>query len=206
MNIFQRFERGVVLAIGKIHWRGRNYLTPTQLEDVKTRLAKDHYIILTHRNNHLSSFFIGLASWLLTGRWAYWSHALMNLENEVANDSDFRFIEAVGTGVKYSGIANVLDVQGVVLLRPKNMSIDKWTTVLDRARTQLGKPYDTLFDLSSDQALSCVELVRAALQGEPTYWQDFAHFEEMIATKKNLTPEMFYNCHDFVVEYEIRNK
>jgi hypothetical protein len=206
MNILQRIERGVALTIGKVHWRGKHLLDAKQIDEVTARLAKDHYILLSHRSNHLSTFFIGLASFLLTGKWAYWCHALMNLENEVVAEADFRFIEAVGTGVKFTGVNGVLDVQGLVLLRPKNMTIDRWTTVLDKARTELGKPYDTLFDLSNDQALSCVELVRSALQSEPTYWQDFAHFEEMIASKKNLTPEMFYNCPDFCVEYEVRNK
>lgn len=204
MNIFLRIQRAVTLGIGKIHWKGKNMLDETQVTEIKKLLEKDYYIILSHRSNHLSTFFIGLASLLLTGKWAYWSHALMNVEDEVKTDDDFRFIEAVGTGVQYSGVANVLDVQGIVLLKPKNMTIDEWTAALDRAKTELGKPYDTLFNLANDQQLSCVELVRTALQGEPNYSVDFANFEALIKEYGNLTPSLFYQCPDFEVVYEVR--
>jgi hypothetical protein len=206
MNVFQRIERGIALGIGKIHWKGHNMLDETQIQEIKDLMTDNYYIILSHRSNHLSTFFIGLLSFCLTGKWAYWCHALMNVEDKVEDDGDFRFIEAVGTGVRYAGIANVLDVHGIVLLKPKNMSLEEWTAALDKAKTELGKPYDTLFDLSNDQSLSCVELVRVALQNEPNYAADFANFEAMIKAKKNLTPSMFYDCPDFEVVYEVRRK
>jgi hypothetical protein len=204
MNVFHRIERAIALGIGKIHWKGRNELDAQQIEHIKGLLEKDYYILLSHRNNHLSTFFIGLLSFCLTGKWAYWCHALMNVEDEVKTDDDFRFIEAVGTGVRYAGVKDVLDVHGIVLLKPKNMSLEEWTAALDKAKTELGKPYDTLFDLTNDQSLSCVELVRVALQGSPNYAADFANFEAMIKAKKNLTPSMFYDCPDFEVVYEVR--
>jgi hypothetical protein len=128
------------------------------------------------------------------------------LEDEVKADDDFRLVEATGNGVNYSPFELVFEVHGVVLLKPKNMSVDHWTLVMDKAMTEIGKPYDSLFDLKNDNALSCVELVRTALMAEPNYYTNFANFEEMIRKRKNLTPQMFYECPDFEVVYEIRKK
>jgi uncharacterized protein YycO len=128
----------------------------------------------------------------------------MNLEDEVNSDNDFRLIEATGSGTHYSPFDLVFRVHGVVLLKPKNMSAEHWTKVMDKANSELGKPYDSLFDLRNDQRLSCVELVRSALMAEPDYEKNFANFEAMIKSRKNLTPQMFYECEDFEIVYEVR--
>lgn len=205
-NLWKALVNWVVITIGKIHWGYKNGLTAEELDDVRKLLTPHYYVILTHRNNHLSTFFVGLASWLLTGKWSYWAHALMNLEDEVKSDGDFRLVEATGAGVNYSPFDLVFMVHGVALLKPKNMSADYWTVVMDKAMTEVGKPYDTLFDLKNDNALSCVELVRTALMAEPDYETNFANFEAMIAKEKNLTPQMFYDCPDFEVVYEVRHQ
>jgi hypothetical protein len=203
-KIFDKIASAFVTVIGKIHWAPSNTLSEGEKKKIHDLLVPNYYIILTHKNNHLSTFFVGLGNFLLTGKWGYWGHVLMNLEDEVHSDSDFRLIEAVGTGVTYSPFDSVFEVNGVALLKPKNMGLDKWTAVMDKAMTEIGKPYDTLFDLKNDQALSCVELVRDALMGEPDYTKNFAHFEAMIQTRKNLTPDMFYDCDDFELVFEIR--
>jgi len=130
----------------------------------------------------------------------------MNLEDEVKTDDDFMLIEAIGSGVTETPFKDVFNVNGVVLLKPKNLTINKWTAILDRAKTELGKPYDNLFDLKNDKALSCVELVRVALQADPDYATNFAEFERMIKKEKNLTPQMFYDCSDFEIVYEVRHR
>jgi hypothetical protein len=195
----------VVVSIGKVHWKYKNGLTESELQTVRNYLTPHYYVILTHRKNHLSTFFVGLASWLVSGKWSYWAHALMNLEDEVKSDTDFRLVEAIGAGVTYSPFDLVFQVHGVVLLKPKNMSADKWTVVMEKAMTEVGKPYDSLFDLKNDNALSCVELVRTALMAEPDYYVNFANFEMMIQQEKNLTPQMFYDCPDFEIIYEVRH-
>ncbi len=205
-KLFDIVANWVVIIIGKIHWGYRDGLTAAELDDVRKLLTKNYYIIVTHRNNHLSTYFISLANFILTGKFGYWAHALLNLEDEVESDADFRLIEATGTGVHYSPFDLVFMVHGVALLKPKNMSADYWTEVMDRANTELGKPYDTLFNLKNDNALSCVELIRTALMAEPDYETNFANFEEMIAKRKNLTPQMFYDCPDFEVVYEVRHQ
>lgn len=193
-----------VLWIGNIHWKFTDGLTGKELDEIEKRLIPDYYIILTRRKNHLSTYFIMLSYILLKGKFGYYSHALMNLEDEVTEEKDFRLIEATGTGVHYSSFNEVFDCHSVALLKPKNMSLEEWTEVMDKAKSQLGKEYDTLFDLKTDKELSCVELVRVALQALPDYETRFANFERMIKTRNNLHPQMFYDCDDFEVVFEVR--
>lgn len=194
----------VVLGLGKIHWKAREELSGEQKEHIKRLLTDDYYIILTRRRNHLSTFFVGIAAWVVTGKWSFWSHCLMNLEDDVGADVDFRLVEAVGKGTTYSPFEKVFDVQCVALIKPKNMTLADWTEVMDRARLQLGKPYDTLFDLKDEQKLSCVELVRLALKAMPDYEARFPNFEATIAKKRYLTPQMFADCPDFEVTYVVK--
>lgn len=194
----------IVKFIGSVSWKTSKEISDDQKSQIKELLKPHYYIIVARRSNHLSTYFIDIANFFLTGKWGYYSHVLMNVEDEVGSDNDFRLIEALGTGVQYSAFENVFNVQGVALLKPKHMTIDSWTAVLDRAKSSLGTPYDTLFDLTSSEKMSCVELVRTALMAEPNYAQNFAHFEKMIKEDKNLTPHMFYMCDDFEVVYEAR--
>jgi hypothetical protein len=205
IKYFRKFENWLILTVGKVHWKYSDGMADTELDNIRELISNNYYIILTRRKNHLSTFFVGLANFLLAGKWGYWSHALLNLENRVKKDEDFRLVEATGTGVHYSDFKDVFDVHSVVLLKPKSMSAEYWTNVMDMALDSLGKPYDTLFDLKNDNSLSCVELVRNALMSEPNYKNDFLDFEEMIYKRKNLSPQMFYDCKDFVVVYEKRN-
>lgn len=206
MNIFKKAWVEITKFLGKIHWSPSNTLTLEEQSHIRELLKKDYYIMLSRRNNHLSTYLISFANFILSGKFSYWSHAFMNTENDVKNDSDFRIVEALQTGVEFTPFDKVFDVNGIVLLKPKNMSIDKWTSVLDKARTEIGKPYDNLFDLKNDKALSCVELVRTALMAEPDYIENFADFENLIRSRGNLTPQMFYDCKDFEIVYEIRRK
>jgi len=130
----------------------------------------------------------------------------MNLEDEVNSHADFRLIEAqTKGGTTYVEFEQMLKyVDGLALIKPKEMTVEDWTAALDAAKTQLGKPYDTLFDIANDQRLSCVELVRNALMAVPGYWQRFSHFENYIAKKRNLTPQMFIESPDFEVIWQVR--
>lgn len=205
MNIFQKLWVNFIELVGKVHWAPKNTLTLAEQDNIRKLLGENYYIMLSRRNNHLSTYFISLGNLLLSGKWGYWSHAFMNVENKAYSDDDFRIVEAIGHGVEYTPFDKVFDVNGVVLLKPKNMTIEKWTYVLDKAKSEIGKPYDNLFDLKNDQELSCVELVRISLMSEPDYYTNFSKFEELIKKNKNLTPQMFYDCEDFEVVYEIRH-
>ena len=206
MNIFQKVWVAFIERVGKIHWTPKNTLTADEQDHIRKLLVGNYYVMLSHRNNHLSTYFISLGNFLLSGKFSYWAHAFMNAEDQVKTDEDFRIVEAIGVGVEYTPFAQVFDVNGVVLLKPKNMTIEDWTLTLDKAKTEVGKPYDNLFDLKNDQALSCVELVRTSLMADPDYATSFANFEALIAKRKNLTPQMFYDCPDFEVVYEVRRR
>ena len=205
-KIKNKIMTAVVQLIGKVKWKTDCILTEDDVVTLRQKLTADYYIILTRHCGYLSTYAIAFAHFFLTGRWGYYSHTLMNLEDEVRSDADFRLIEATITGVHYSHFFDVFDPQcsSVALLKPKSMSLEHWTSVMDKAMTQLGKPYDTLYDLVSDRSLSCVELIRVALKNEPNYDTDFANFERMISDTKNLTPQMFLECPDFEVVWEIR--
>ena len=204
-NLWNKIVAWFILSIGKVEWKAKDTLIEDEQSKIRELLVNDYYIILTRRNNHLSTFFSSLANFVLSGKWGYWSHALMNMEDEVKDNKDFRLIEAVGKGVVYTPFDKVFNVNGACILKPKYMKIDDWTFVLDKAKLQLGKPYDTLFDIRNDNNLSCVELCRAALMGEPNYAINFANFEALIRKRhNNLSPDMFYGLDDFEVVYEIR--
>lgn len=206
MNLLQKIESALAVLTGKINWGLKNPLTIDEKSEVNALLVPNYYIILTRNNNHLSSYCIGLADFFLRGKFGYWGHALMNLEDTVVDTVDFRFVEAIGTGVQYATFDEVMGVNSIVLLKPKHMHIEDWTLILDTAKSDVGKPYDTLFDLKQDKALSCVELVRDALQADPSYATSFANFEAMVQKYGRLTPQMIYDCPDFEVAYEVRRR
>ena len=215
-KLFETVANWVVELIGKTTWRkiaifhkGRYYeLTYAEQETIKTLLKRDYYIILTRRKTHLSTYAINLSHWYLTGlkHWGYYSHSLANLEDEVKSEDDFRLIEATNKyGVGYVPFDQVFDCDSVALLKPKGITLDEWTRVMDDLMTHNGKKYDTLYKLADTTEMSCVELVRTALMTLPDYHTRFARFERMIAQANNLDPHMYYNCGDFEVVYEVRH-
>lgn len=204
MNIFSKVFDRVVNFIGSVSWKPKNLLSEEEKSQIRELLKSDYYIILTRNNNNLSTYAIALSNLVLTGKWGYWAHVLMNLEDEVNSDSDFRLIQATRAGVHYASFDEVFATNSVALLSPANMTITSWTAILDKAKTELGKPYDTLYDLANDNALSCVELVRTSLQVDPNYATNFSKFENLISKSRNLAPQMFYNCADFVPKHEVR--
>lgn len=204
-SIYEGVTRWFLLDfVGKIKWKLKGGLTDQDREKLHKLLEDDYYIILTHRRNHLSTYLTSLGHLLLTGKWGFWSHALMNLEDEVQSKADFRLIEAVSAGVEYTPFDQVFDVDAVVLLKPKKLPLGVWTSILDSSKEYLGRKYDTLFDLAHDNKLSCVELVHNVIKHIPGYKVIFASFESAIERRKNLTPQMYYDSPDFEVVFELR--
>lgn len=199
LNIISPITWNPIKALfnGGVYWD----LTEEDHNQLRKLLAKNHYIILVYRKTHFTSYLIMLGNLIKTGKMGSWSHALMNLEGEAAKDEDFRLLEATGKGVHYSSFMQVFDCDRVCLLRPKGFTDEDWTEALDKLRKQEGKPYDTLFDLSEDQSLSCVELVHEAIEGDLT---KLPSFTALIEKYKNLTPQMFYDCDDFEKVFEVR--
>lgn len=204
-SLFQRVQEWFVKTITHVKWAQKRTLDDVDKAILRDALSSDYFIIATRRSNYLTSFFISLGHFILTGKWGYFTHVLMNLEDSVNDDSDFRFIEATTKGTKYSTFEEVFgNVDGVALIKPRTMSLDEWTSCLDTAKLQLGKPYDNLFNVKNDLEINCVELVRIALMTLPDYDTRFTNFEKMLKKKKTITPDMFAECDDFHIYHMIR--
>lgn len=204
-GFYEQFTRWFLLKFAsKVRWKLKHGLTDDDRAKIHELLKDDYYVILTHRRNHLTTYLTSIAHFFLTGRFGFWAHALMNLEDKVDTVDDFRLIEAVTAGVTYTPFDQVFDVDAVVLLKPKRVTLAEWTEAMDASKTYLGRPYDTLFDLAQDNKLSCVEVVHDAISKIPGYKVLFPELEHAIAEWKNLTPQMFYECGDFEVAFEIR--
>lgn len=204
-TFLQRVQIFFVELLAKIHWRQQHALSPEHKALLQEKLAKDYYIIATRRDNQLTTFLIALGHWFLTFKWGYYSHVLMNLEDEVKSPDDFRLIEATGQGVHFSTFDEVFNpTYAIALIKPKSMTVEEWTECLDKAKVYLGRPYDNLFMLKNDLEINCVELVRLALQELPDYSTRFAEFEKLLAKKKKLTPQMFVECPDFEVVLKLK--
>lgn len=189
----------------KIHWGDAQLFTPDEQEELAKKLASGYYIILTGSRHHLSSVIVSLLSWIKTGKWAKYSHVLMNCDN-VTNPADrnsFKFVEATATGVHYSTFDEVFGkaCDCVCLLTPKTVDNEEWTRIIDGLLKEKGKPYDDLFDLADQTRSSCVEVVLNALKAAD-YEEDFKNLAELIKQEGNLVPEMYRNCEDFIVEFE----
>jgi uncharacterized protein YycO len=194
-------------VISKIDWsfikafinRGIYWdLTIDDWRRVETLLIKDHYVILIRRKTHLTTYLIWLSGLIKMGKGSYWSHGLLNIESE-------KFIEATSSGTHFSTFSQVFDCDSVCLLRPKGFTTEDWTAAIDKALADIGKPYDTLFDPNQEASLSCVELVRNALQAAPDYAKDFPKFEAMIKKYGAVIPQMIYDDGEFERMLEIRH-
>jgi len=196
-----RWPRLQAAINGGLYYR----LTEEDHNWLRKALVKDHYILLTRRSCHLTSYLISLASLLTTGKGSHWTHSMMNVEGDVVkSDNDFMILEALGSGTKLSTFMEAFDCDSVAVLIPKNMELSDWTKVVTGGLQDLGKPYDNLFDVSDSSHVSCVEVCRDALKSLPDYTTKFPNLEAMIANVNNLTPQMFYDCPDFKVAFEVR--
>ena len=190
----------------KVQFRTKDPLTPEEKREIINRLASGYYIILTGNNYHLSSLAVKFMSWVKTGTWSRYSHALMNCDylDHPADVFDFKFMEATVSGVHYSTFEEVFDCDSVCLLSPANMDNKEWSKIIDALVKNKDKPYDDLFQLADDTHISCVELVRDALKADGSYDDNFGNLEYMIQTEGNLLPQMFRDCPDFIVFYETK--
>jgi RNAse (barnase) inhibitor barstar len=205
---------GLVNWFSTIHWNrtqavingGMYYcLTESDHDRIRELLKSNYYIILTRRKAHLTTYLIAIASAIVDHKLSHYTHALMNVEGDLEGHLGYKLIEATMCGVHYSTFMEVFDCDSVVLLHPKGVSPEEWTEVMDAVKTELGKQYDTLFDIISDQNVSCVEMVYWGLKTLPDYETRFPKLVALIEERKNnLTPQMLYDTGELEITLEVR--
>ena len=188
----------------KIRWSKKYAITEEDKVLLAEKLASGYYIILVGTRTHLSSYIVSLLSWIKTGKWAKYSHVLMNCDNitDPLKRDGFKFVEALAQGVTYSPFDEVFACDYACLMTPVNIKQEEWTARIDRLTSEVGTPYDDLFDLVDKSKLSCVEVVLDALKSE-NYAAEFANLDKMIKDVGNLVPQMYRDCPDFKVEIEL---
>lgn len=180
-------------------------------------LRQEHFIILTRRKSHVSTYFIDFGHWLLTCReWiqkkfdkkyapkmGYWTHACMNLEGDIKNVFQIEIAEAIGRGSVKSSFFDVFDCDSVCLLQPVCFNVEDWQSALDEIKRNLGRPYDNFFNIVDDSKMSCVELVYDAIKAAKKE-NEMKDFVGQVNEYKNLTADFFYNSKDFKILFEVR--
>lgn len=213
-KILNKIVRFIVeKIIGKITWywlfklfhKGKQFLlTPEEHQAIKEILKNNYCIIVARRETHLSTYGIAIAHFFLTGRWGYWSHVLMNCENNVATDDDFKLVEATGKGVHYSKFDEVFNCDSTALLVPVGFTGEEWVKAIEEMYNEVGAPYDDLFDFTDTSEVSCIEAVYVALSKCPES-EAFKELQKMLNKCKKLDPDMLYNCKAFYKLYEVRH-
>ncbi len=172
---------------------------------IRSILKENYLIILTRRKAHFTTYLIYILNYIYTHKKTYYTHALMNVENDIPNNIDYKLIEATASGVHYSTFMQVFDCDSVVLLKPKNVPLKEWTKVLDNVKNQLGLPYDNIFDITSNSSVTCVEMIYQGLKTLPNYTERFPNLIALLeANKNNLAPQDLYSCGDLDIVFEAR--
>lgn len=200
----------------KFFFTGRVYdLRPVDREFARHLMTRYTLLWVSRRETHLTTYFISFFDWMLSlsawarqgfkgkrPRFGFYSHAFFNYD-------DNELVEAVGHGVHKVFFDDVFDCDAVAALVPKNISEDEWDNLQDEINEelekQLGKKYDTSFNLKDEGAVSCIELMRLVLRKRVVdYALKFKNFERMINIYGNVTPQMLYESEDFVIVWEVR--
>lgn len=200
----------------KYFFTGRVYdITPMEREYARALMKDGLYLWVSRRDSHLTTYLISLGdfilslrSWLARGqtgpgpRWGYWSHAFFNCD-------DNEIVEAIAKGVQRHFFDSVFDCDSIAALVPSKMTVGEWEEIRpllsDEMLRHLGKKYDSVFDISNDDMVSCIELIRVVLKNKVEHYDlKFANFESMIKQYKNVTPQMLYESEDFKVVWEAR--
>lgn len=215
-NYFMSF----VKWCGKIEWTSKDaVMSKVDQDRIWALLSQNHYLILTWRSNHLSSYAIAAAHFLLgVWRWirmggrapapkfARYGHAAFNVERTDRPDvsEDFELVEAIGKGVIISPFDKVFNCKRAVLLEP-TIPPHSWQSLADRGLDRLGAEYDFNFDLTQDKKLSCIELVHFMLKGDVDFdikYEDLSH--EIHMFQNRLDPQMYRDSKCFRVVYETK--
>lgn len=207
-----KFDRLLFLLKGKYY-----NLTPKDRYLINELMEKGNYIWLSRRKTHLTTYLISLSDFGL-GLLKYikgngnfprlnfckYTHAFFNISDDI-------LIEAIGKGVVHSYFDDVFDCDWACALKIKNVSKEQWeyisTKMIEKSFAELGKKYDTEFNIKNDKELSCVELIRVLLLKSLSfvdYYNDLQDFESLINKYGNLTPQMIRDSSSFDVIFEVK--
>lgn len=201
--------------IGTIKWdwayykiKGRRWgLTTDDWLNIANKLSEGHYVILTHRKTHLTTYLINAGDWIKRPRWGfgYWSHGLINeTTNFGAAWAHYKLIEAISKGVVRSDFKDCFNCEGVVILKIPGYTKPEMVEVKDVAVGNLGRDYDFLASLREEIRINCVENLLDGLNDNEGYPVDLPNLDRLIRKHKVLTPQMIYECGDFEIVLEIR--
>lgn len=202
----------------KFLFTGRYYdLTEVDRDRCKDLMESGHYIWLSRRKTHLTTYLISLGSFgLELIRWskkeqefpkfnfAKYTHAFFNITDDL-------LVEAVGEGVKESFFDSVFDCDWICALEIKNLLPHEWEKIaqdmVKDSFNKLGTKYDTLFDIKDESRLSCIELIRVLMKESISpveYTNKMSNFESLISLNNNLTPQMIRDSSSFEILLEIK--
>lgn len=204
VNFFMlRVVSGLNFTGIKYFFTGREYdLTTKDIARACEFMLRDRFIGLSWKKTHISSYLIAFAHWLITGRWSFWAHAWINVDNEEFDSSKIKIFEAVAAGTIISPFWKVLNCDAILLLKPKNISEYSWDRAAEYLKNKLGAKYDIWDDFHDDKELNCVELVvEAILHAAP---ESLPNLQKMMRKYNRLTPQMIAECGDFKVCLQIR--
>lgn len=215
----KNLKYAILRWMSTVTWKSESSLMSNEdLENIKNLLAKNHYIILTWRSNHLTSYTISFAHYML-GLWAKirmpfvqpwpkfarYSHSCMNIEktDDPRVSEDYEILESLAAGVKISPFLEVFNCKRAVLLEPA-IPPDQWQALVERGLDRLGAMYDLDLNLNQDVKLSCIELCVYVLKGYAEYNNHFQDIADDIHKFQNLDPQMLRDSKSFRVVYETK--
>lgn len=161
----------------------------------RTMFEIDDAIILTSDKSSLSSWGVKLLHFLLTGKIANYSHAILKVDDT--------YIEAINAGVRYASFDEITKCDSLVVLIPTHLktlnfnedALAKWEADV------IGKNYDIYFELYDRTNMSCIEVVYDSLKIDGNI-EKMEAFKNLLSKSKNLTPQMLRDCKDFKILFE----
>ncbi|GAA5482125.1 YiiX/YebB-like N1pC/P60 family cysteine hydrolase [Haloferula sargassicola] len=123
------------------------------LRERARQTARPGDVFVTRHDDALSNLFLP----------GFWPHAALYF-GEAARNGEGDFLEARKDGVLFRPLADTLQVDAFIILRPP-LEEAEIAAALDRARPHAGKPYDFVFDFRHSERLACTEVVYRGFHG-----------------------------------------
>jgi hypothetical protein len=202
--------------IGRINFDSIRYLITGQsynlnykdITDALKLMKTGRYVGLVTRKSHLSTWVICLGHYIAC--WMHgkkpnigkYGHCFLHLEDDLTDNEGFQIVEAVEKGCKISEFWDVLLVDSICLLRPKNYSDDQLEEMINISKKYVGLPYDKKSNMHDHSSVNCVEGQYAALMSIDM--NGLPNLNAWLKSTKLITPDMIRDCGDYEIVYETR--